>query len=252
MAPRAIASRLLITLRTRLLMWCEHCRQDVTAIAAADDARILCGRCQRTLETQQDEPPSLRIDTLRLQEDLQTIDRIVASLGRDAAPQRPLTPPSPAPPREALPPRSPAIPPKKKLRGPQTPIFSWLATSLGSVALVCGLVLLGWSLFEPRPILSAAGLPLAVLGLTSMLVGIVFQLDGVLQYNRRLHRHMQSVEEELEDLKATTRLAGTTHASPSQNFYLHMAEGASPHVLLADVKGQLDLLATQMANHRQR
>lgn len=194
----------------------------------------------------------MRIDTLRLQEDLQTIDRIVASLGRDAAPEKPLTPPSPAPLRESPAPRMPATPPKKKLRGPRTPIFSWLATSLGSFTLVCGLVLLGWALFDPRPILSAAGLPLTVLGLTSMLVGIVFQLDGVLQYNRRLHRQMQLVEEELEDLKATTRLASSSHASAGQNFYLHMAEGASPHVLLADVKGQLDLLATQMANQRQR
>ncbi|MCC9605159.1 hypothetical protein LOC68_24355 [Blastopirellula sp. JC732] len=235
-------------------MWCEHCRQDVPAIAAAEDARIICGRCQNTLEAKPEEPPSLRIDTLRLQEDLQTIDRIVAMMGRDAAPDKMLTPPSPSPLRESAPPRPPATPatPKKKIHGPQTPIFSWLATSLGSIMMVCGLVLLGWALFEPRPILTIVGQPLTALGLAAMLVGVVFQLDSVMQYNRRLHRHVQLVEEELHDLQATTRLANTTHASPSQNFYLHMAEGASPHVLLADVKGQLDLLATQMANQRQR
>ncbi|UUO08248.1 hypothetical protein M4951_07980 [Blastopirellula sp. J2-11] len=238
-------------------MWCEHCRQDVTAIAAADDARIVCGRCQKTLEAKPEAPPSLRIDSMRLQEDLQTIDRIVAMMGRDAAPDRKLTPNSPPLPRETTPreaerPRSPAAPSQRKLKGLRTPIFSWLATSAGSITLVCGLVLLGWAMFDPRPVLATVGLPLALLGLAGMLVGLVFQLDSVSQHNRRLHRHLLAVEDELEDLKTTTKLASSSHASPGQNFYLHMAEGASPHVLLADVKGQLDLLATQMAGDRRR
>ncbi|TWT31965.1 hypothetical protein [Blastopirellula retiformator] len=235
-------------------MWCEHCRQDVTPIAAAEDARILCGRCQNTLEAKPEAPPSLRIDTLRLQEDLQTIDRIVAMMGREPAKEKTPIPSPDPPPREPAAPQAPAPPrpARKKLRGPRTSIFSWLATSLGSIMLVCGLVLLGWAMFEPRPILSLVGQPLTAVGIAAMLVGVVFQLDSVMQTNRRLHRQLHEVKEELEDQKATTRLAGSSHSSPGQNFYLHMAEGASPHVLLADVKGQLDLLATQMAGQRGR
>lgn len=234
-------------------MWCEHCRQDVTAIAA-DDAHIVCGRCQRPIEAKPEDPPSLRINTLRLQEDLHTIDRIVGRLGRDVAhtEQEKVSPPSPAP-QQSSPVRSSAARPNgRKLKAPRLPIFSWLATSLGSILLVCGVVLLSWALFDSRPILSAAGLPLAIVGLASMLVGLVFQLDCVSQHNRRLHRHLLSLEHELEDLQSTTRLMRSSHSSASQNFYLHMAEGASPHVLLADVKGQLDLLATQMAEERRR
>jgi hypothetical protein len=38
-----------------------------------------------------------------------------------------------------------------------------------------------------------------------------------------------------------------THSAPAQSFYAHMAGGASPQLLLADLKGQLDLLAVRMS-----
>jgi hypothetical protein len=50
---------------------------------------------------------------------------------------------------------------------------------------------------------------------------------------------------------ATTLLTTTKNAS-AQSFYAHMAEGASPQLLLADLKGQLDLLAQQMASQKKR
>jgi hypothetical protein len=38
-----------------------------------------------------------------------------------------------------------------------------------------------------------------------------------------------------------------THSSAAQAFYAHMADQASPYLLLADLKGQLDLVARSMA-----
>jgi hypothetical protein len=42
----------------------------------------------------------------------------------------------------------------------------------------------------------------------------------------------------------------STHSTHGQSFYAHMAEGASPHLLLADVKGQLDVIAMRLAQTR--
>jgi hypothetical protein len=54
----------------------------------------------------------------------------------------------------------------------------------------------------------------------------------------------------LDDLKQTATLLTTGHASPAQSFYAHMAGGAGPQILLADLKSQLDLLAVQMSSAR--
>ena len=38
-------------------------------------------------------------------------------------------------------------------------------------------------------------------------------------------------------------MLNVTHSSAAQAFYAHMADEASPQTLLADLKGQIDLLA---------
>ena len=45
---------------------------------------------------------------------------------------------------------------------------------------------------------------------------------------------------------AEPTLLGTSHGSPAGSFYAHMARGASPQLLLADLKSQLDLLAVKL------
>ena len=57
------------------------------------------------------------------------------------------------------------------------------------------------------------------------------------------------LDEELKTVREATTLLSTSQSSGAQSFYLHLAEGASPHILLADLKGQMDLLAQQMARH---
>jgi hypothetical protein len=58
---------------------------------------------------------------------------------------------------------------------------------------------------------------------------------------------LEEVDESLDDLKRNTALLGLTHSPASQAFYAHMAQGASPTILLTDLKGQIDLLAQRMA-----
>ena len=61
------------------------------------------------------------------------------------------------------------------------------------------------------------------------------------------HSPSEVSSEQLDDLRQTTSLLGSNHGSAAQAFYAHLAQGANPQMLLADLKGQLDLLAIRMA-----
>jgi len=87
-------------------------------------------------------------------------------------------------------------------------------------------------------------------GQAALIVGLVFQLDGLWRSNREASETLDDVGSQLDELRHATSMLSTTHSSPAQSFYLHLADGASPNLLLADRKGQLDLLASRMADKR--
>jgi hypothetical protein len=62
------------------------------------------------------------------------------------------------------------------------------------------------------------------------------------------------IDRKLRELEQTTRLLSTQvsrrAASPSETFYTHLAHGATPHMLVSDIQGQLDLLAQRLAAER--
>jgi hypothetical protein len=119
--------------------------------------------------------------------------------------------------------------------------------SLGLMSLVCGGVLLGWSIVEDRPELWTLGLPLAAGGQVGLLVGLVLQLESVWLNSRYTVSKLDEVDSQLDHLERTTTMLGVTHSSAAQAFYSHMADDADPQMLLVDLKGQLDLLARSMA-----
>lgn len=128
------------------------------------------------------------------------------------------------------------------------PGLTWGALSLGTMAFVCGGILLGWSLSSGRQELWTIGLPIALGGQIALLVGLVLQLDRLWHNSRHAAAKLQHVDEQLHDLKAATTLLGT-NASPGGAFYVHLANGAGPELLLSDLKAQLDLLALKMSEY---
>jgi hypothetical protein len=83
-----------------------------------------------------------------------------------------------------------------------------------------------------------------------LLLGLVLQMDSLWQANRRTTETLDQVDHRLQEINHTTTMLGTTHSAPAQSFYAHMAAGANPQMLLADLKGQLDLLAVRMSGQR--
>ena len=125
--------------------------------------------------------------------------------------------------------------------------LAWLALLIGTMGFVCGGALLGWSLITGRQELWTVGLPVALGGQIALLVGLILQIERLWHDNRRSADRLENVDAQLHDLKTSTTLLGTTYTAPATQFYSHFAHGASPEVLLTDLKSQLDLLALRVS-----
>jgi len=204
--------------------------------------------------------PPLPVDDWKFDAQLRDVNRLVDRLRRTTP-----TEPTPAAPRAAVPyqPLSPAPIPSAMARmqaiasapSPTKPVErsnwgAWLLIALGLATFVCGSVLLGWAFIADRGDLWSLGLPLALAGQASLILGLVMQLEGLWRSTRQTDQTLSELDSQLHQLRHATTMLSTTHSSPAQSFYVHMAEGASPQLLMADLKGQLDLLAQQMANQR--
>jgi hypothetical protein len=125
-------------------------------------------------------------------------------------------------------------------------VLAWTALWLGTTGSVCGLALIGWSMTTGQRNLWAIGTPIILAGQIVLILGLVLELDRIWRDNRWASARLETVDEQLHDLKTATTLLGTTHG-PSGPFYAHWAGGAGPEILLGDLKGQLDLLAEKLA-----
>lgn len=250
-------------------MWCSHCQQDVPGIAIPEDGhRLGCARCRGLLRNQSkpehlpatasDEAPAAALpksppalDDWTLDDDLAAVTRMMRTLRIDAPSARvPSETSQPAIPLAmAAQPRPVAsvAPPRAPRRGQ---LFAWPALMLGMMAFTCGGVLLSWSFATGRGDLWTYGMPAVLAGQGLLVLGLVLQLEGLWQSNRDTRETLDGLDRELAELRHTTAVLTTTHSAPGQSFYAHMAEGASPHLLLADVKGQLDVIAMRLAETR--
>lgn len=139
--------------------------------------------------------------------------------------------------------------PRRKIgrRGMFSSVLTWLAFTLGLASSASGGVLLGWSLVTGRQDLWNLGTPIALVGLIFLLAGLVLQIDRLCRDNRAAASKLDEVDEQLHELKTTTMLLNTSQGPASATFYSHLAGGASPQLLLTDLKSQLDLLAIKIA-----
>ena len=124
--------------------------------------------------------------------------------------------------------------------------LAWMTLSLGTSGFVCGLSLMAWSMNTGRQELWTIGTPIIFAGQIALVMGLVLQLDRVWRDSRWSATKMETVDEQLHDLKMATTLLNTAHG-PSSAFYAHWAGGAGPEILLGDLKSQLDLLAIKLS-----
>jgi hypothetical protein len=203
-------------------------------------------------------PPRLDLEDWELEPQLRAAERLLKGLRQEAPAEQVSAVHAAHPPvpdwhvPEAPTVRSAEAPQRRQTLDAPKPAekggtLAWTCLSLGVMALACGGVLIAWSLIAGRDDLWSIGLPLAVVGQGALVIGLLLQLDGLWQTSKKTEETLTHLDGKLHDLAHTTTMLGTTRSTPAQSFYVHMAEGASPHLLLADLKGQLDLLAERMA-----
>jgi len=132
------------------------------------------------------------------------------------------------------------------VESPKSHLLAWLILSVGLSVFACGALLLVWSVLGRREDLWPIGLPLVLVGQAGLILGVVLQLDGLWSSSRRAATVLSDLDSELARIRQATTLLSAARSSPGQSFYAHLAEGAPPQMLLADLKGQLDLLARQI------
>ncbi len=267
-------------------MWCKHCQQDVPALPGQDEKKLSCPRCGTELKTlatrrkaasskSEAEPTASAPvaekpawDSWEEQEALRYIGRVLkvdqirtarakkllengfrrVDSAHAVSEEQAIRPPH-WDRKHALADRA-----SKKTRKALPPergfgflgFLTWTVLACGITTFVCGGVLLGWSMIGQRDELWRLGVPFAVGGQVALLLGLILQLERVWHDGRSAAAKLDEVDEELHELKSTTNLLGASPTGPSSAFYSHFSGGAGPHILLTDLKSQLDLLAAQL------
>jgi hypothetical protein len=139
---------------------------------------------------------------------------------------------------------------KRATPGQRSSLLAWTVLALSLMAFACGAALLVCSLVQQREDLWNLGVPVAVAGQIGLLLGLALQLERIWQNSRYAVRKLDEVDSQLCELERVTSMMHVTHGSAAQAFYAHMAHDAPPAVLLADLKGQLDLLAAEVGRRR--
>ncbi len=238
-------------------MWCGDCQQDVPGIAGRDAAHtVQCARCGSIVSSRGAKPattvsPMLDLEDWDLEDELKQADRLLAKVRRGTGgAQYRLDEPEPTPTRPAML-QKPSQPPEKKSSG-TSGFIVWPVILMGVMAFVCGAVLTGWSHFDNRADLWHLGLPVTLIGQAILIAGLILQLESVWFSARKTSQSVDQIDDQLEDLRRQATLLQSSSTDASQAFYAHMASGAPPGMLLADVKSQLDLVAQQLAKEQQR
>ncbi|NOZ39366.1 MAG: hypothetical protein GXP24_03965 [Planctomycetes bacterium] len=134
-------------------------------------------------------------------------------------------------------------------RESKSEVTSWLLSFLlgvGVLAFFVGVGLLAWSTAFQLPKLWQQGMTLTIGAEGLLILSLAWMAARLWHNSRRVNRQLHSVDQQLAEIEQITgTLAGSQQAS-SQHFYHHANQAASPHLLVANLRGQVDQLASRM------
>jgi predicted phage tail protein len=267
-------------------MWCSACHQDVPGVAASvDDVTMCCARCGKALghrpapaeepatpvvvQSEADDtnlldlseleetPDFVEVDEWDFEEALSNAERLVRTVqAQDRAvdilwSSRPTGTAGPHrrvdnSPRVNIETATDTAGRQQSAEATSVPLF---VLALGLAIFVCGAALAGWSLMGHGEHLWRLGMPMVMGGQVAMLAGLMWQLEAVWQSNRDTKNSVETLDEQVRLMRRRVA-SDSSHSHDGRAFYRHLAENASPHILLADLKGQLDTLSQRLASQR--
>jgi hypothetical protein len=120
--------------------------------------------------------------------------------------------------------------------------ITWSALSLGVTALVCGGILLGWSMVTGRQELWSLGLPIVLGGQLGLVVGLILQLDHLWHDSRRASEKLDHVDQQLVELKHRGAERATDEFSGASTGDRHRIDGPDS-ALIKDLNTRLERLS---------
>ncbi len=259
--------------RGSAIMWCSDCQQDVPAVANIASEPLVCPRCRRPLETLESmatpkddgislesfdapEPEDLSppADWMEQDEPRQRWQKIGRTLRVNALQQpshlawsqQPTPPPSVQSEVQlrAVARRSAATSMEGKAKASRG---IRLLLSSGVVGLVLGLGLLAWSTAFQVPRLWQSGMTLTIGAEGLLILSLTWMAMRLWRNGRRVNRQLDGVDQKLTEMQEFAGSLADNRLSSSQHYYHHFNQAASPHMLVANLQGQVDQLAARMA-----
>ena len=183
-------------------MWCQNCGQDVPAVYSADLSAYCCGRCMRMLPNMATSPPQEGVSSVDSSRpasvdssaqgrtyDEWSVEQDLWHLNRELK-----TWPSRLPTKEHSSKRTDPLEDSRKAGGDvssssvqqesapsagQSLEWNWGILAFGMMASLCGSTLSGWAMFSHEADLWNVGFPILAGGASSVLVGVLLQLERV-------------------------------------------------------------------------
>jgi hypothetical protein len=125
-------------------------------------------------------------------------------------------------------------------------VLAWLIVLAGSLVLAGGIGLVAWSLATEQIFYWNLALGLTLGGQGVLILGLVLVVSRLWRNGRHAAGKLQDVHSQLGKLQDTADVLTTMRSGGAPAFYADLVRGASPQVLLANLKGQIDQLATRI------
>jgi hypothetical protein len=125
-------------------------------------------------------------------------------------------------------------------------VIAWLVVIIGALALTSGVGLIAWSLSTAQMLYWNYAIGLAMAGQGTLILGLVLVISRLWRSSRYSAEKLQDVHVRLGQLQQSSETFAATRTGGAPAFYADLVRGASPHVMLANLKGQVDQLATRV------
>jgi hypothetical protein len=141
----------------------------------------------------------------------------------------------------------PSIAGSRQNRTTVSQVLAWLVVASGTITLLAGIGLIAWSLSAKQMEHWNLALSLALGGQGALILGLVMVVSRLWRSSRYAAGKLQEMHARLGQLQNTAdTISATRGGAPA--FYADLARGASPQMLLSNLKGQLDQLATRFGD----
>jgi hypothetical protein len=266
-------------------MWCSNCHQDLPGVNHPATGRLVCSRCQHAMTgsrvtrsgvcddgidltepvvtTKKTSSPPIRADDWSARRRARELDRALRRPMHIGVPvtKNPLLGARRFdPPQDlfdqleqvttpAIKTDEPPITSAKQLIRRQTgaaQVFSWLVVATGALTVAGGVGLLSWSLFGNVITYWNLALGLTLGGQGALILGLVLVVSRLWRNSRFASGKLQEVHARLGQLQQTADVLTSMRSGGAPAFYADLARGASPQMMLGNLKGQLDQLAARI------